>query len=65
MTTGGSGYPRAELREMTDGGEEEAGWPTTEGTHTLVVTEACRRHHGAGPARRGRPGTAANAAQSP
>lgn len=40
VTTGGSSYPRAELREMTDGGEEEAGWSTTEGTHTLVVDEA-------------------------
>ncbi|MFI0821121.1 polysaccharide lyase family 7 protein [Streptomyces sp. NPDC021098] len=40
VTTGGSGYPRAELREMTDGGEDEASWPTTEGTHTLEVDEA-------------------------
>ncbi|MYU10717.1 polysaccharide lyase family 7 protein [Streptomyces sp. SID8361] len=40
VTTGGSSYPRAELREMTDGGEEEASWSTDEGTHTLVVTEA-------------------------
>ncbi|QLH19609.1 polysaccharide lyase family 7 protein [Streptomyces sp. Rer75] len=40
VTTGGSSYPRAELREMTDGGEEEAAWSTTEGTHTLVVNEA-------------------------
>ncbi|WP_431045619.1 polysaccharide lyase family 7 protein [Streptomyces sp. P1-3] len=39
VTTGGSSYPRAELREMTGGGEE-AGWSTTEGTHTLAVTEA-------------------------
>ncbi|MEV0633874.1 polysaccharide lyase family 7 protein [Streptomyces sp. NPDC050619] len=40
VTTGGSSYPRAELREMTDGGEEKAEWSTTDGTHTLVVREA-------------------------
>ncbi|MFG2024134.1 polysaccharide lyase family 7 protein [Streptomyces sp. NPDC048825] len=40
VTTGGSSYPRAELREMTDGGKDEAEWSTTDGTHTLVVTEA-------------------------
>lgn len=40
VTTGGSSYPRAELREMTDGGENEAAWSTTDGTHTLVVREA-------------------------
>ncbi|WP_328369686.1 polysaccharide lyase family 7 protein [Streptomyces sp. NBC_00445] len=40
VTTGGSSYPRAELREMTEGGEDEAEWSTTEGTHTLVVDEA-------------------------
>ncbi|MBV7697288.1 polysaccharide lyase family 7 protein [Streptomyces sp. TRM70350] len=40
VTTGGSSYPRAELREMTDDGEDEAAWSTTDGTHTLVVREA-------------------------
>ncbi|WP_033320117.1 polysaccharide lyase family 7 protein [Streptomyces yerevanensis] len=40
VTTGGSSYPRSELREMTAGGEDEAEWSTTEGKHTLVVTEA-------------------------
>lgn len=40
VTTGGSSYPRAELREMTDGGADEAEWSTTEGKHTLTVTEA-------------------------
>ncbi|MBC9724772.1 polysaccharide lyase family 7 protein [Streptomyces sp. TRM68367] len=40
VTTGGSSYPRAELREMTDGGEDEAAWSTTDGRHTLAVTEA-------------------------
>lgn len=40
VTTGGSSYPRAELREMTEDGSDEAAWSTTDGTHTLVVTEA-------------------------
>ncbi|MEV0218357.1 polysaccharide lyase family 7 protein [Streptomyces sp. NPDC050704] len=40
VTTSGSSYPRTELREMTDGGEDEAEWSTTDGTHTLVVREA-------------------------
>ncbi|MFE5812055.1 polysaccharide lyase family 7 protein [Streptomyces sp. NPDC056479] len=40
VTTSGSGYPRAELREMTDGGADEAEWSATDGTHTLVVKEA-------------------------
>ncbi|MFI7407784.1 polysaccharide lyase family 7 protein [Streptomyces sp. NPDC049627] len=40
VTTGGSSYPRAELREMTAGGADEAEWSTTDGTHTLVVREA-------------------------
>ncbi|OLF06953.1 polysaccharide lyase family 7 protein [Actinophytocola xinjiangensis] len=40
VTTGGSAYPRAELREMTADGSDEAAWDATEGTHTLVVTEA-------------------------
>ncbi|WP_149829174.1 polysaccharide lyase family 7 protein [Streptomyces tailanensis] len=40
VTTGGSSYPRAELREMTEDGSDEAAWSTTDGKHTLVVTEA-------------------------
>ncbi|WP_255955945.1 polysaccharide lyase family 7 protein [Streptomyces odontomachi] len=40
VTTGGSSNPRSELREMTDGGEDEASWSSTEGTHTLTVKEA-------------------------
>lgn len=36
VTTGGSKYPRAELREMGEDGDEAA-WSTTEGTHTLDV----------------------------
>ncbi|MCL2552837.1 MAG: polysaccharide lyase family 7 protein [Actinomycetia bacterium] len=40
VTTSGSGYPRSELREMTDGGTGNAAWSTTSGTHTLTVHEA-------------------------
>lgn len=40
VTTSGSGYPRSELREMTDNGSEEAGWSATEGTHTMTIDEA-------------------------
>jgi hypothetical protein len=40
VTTSGSGYPRSELREMTDGGADEASWSTTSGNHTLTVSEA-------------------------
>lgn len=36
-TTGGSSYPRAELREMTADGSDETEWSTSEGTHTMVV----------------------------
>lgn len=43
VTTSGSGYPRSELREMTDGGSERASWSATSGTHTLVVREAFNR----------------------
>jgi hypothetical protein len=39
-TTSGSGYPRSELREMTDNGSQEASWSTTSGTSTMVVREA-------------------------
>jgi poly(beta-D-mannuronate) lyase len=38
-TTGGSSYPRSELREM-DGSGGRAAWSTTSGTHTLTVTQA-------------------------
>ncbi|MGW6194882.1 polysaccharide lyase family 7 protein [Kribbella sp. NPDC055110] len=38
VTTGGSSYPRSELREMN--GTENASWSSTDGTHTLVVKEA-------------------------
>ncbi|MGA8118069.1 MAG: polysaccharide lyase family 7 protein [Actinocatenispora sp.] len=40
VTTGGSSYPRSELREMTDSGESEASWSSTSGTHTMVIDEA-------------------------
>lgn len=40
VTTSGSGYPRSELREMTDDGSDEASWDATSGTHTMVVSEA-------------------------
>lgn len=40
VTTGGSSYPRSELREMTNNGTANASWSTTSGTHTLVVDEA-------------------------
>jgi hypothetical protein len=39
VTTSGSSYPRSELREMTDGGSDEAAWSSTSGTHTMVVRE--------------------------
>lgn len=40
VTTSGSSYPRAELREMTGNGTQNAAWSSTSGTHTLTVKEA-------------------------
>lgn len=40
VTTSGSSYPRAELREMTDNGTKNAAWSSTSGTHTMIVKEA-------------------------
>ncbi|MGW7517924.1 polysaccharide lyase family 7 protein [Streptomyces sp. NPDC054796] len=40
VTTSGSSYPRSELREMTDGGTENASWSATSGTHTMTFREA-------------------------
>ncbi|MDP2314138.1 MAG: polysaccharide lyase family 7 protein [Pseudomonadota bacterium] len=40
VTTSNSGYPRSELREMTDGGATRADWSTTSGVHTMTITEA-------------------------
>ncbi|MCA9661336.1 MAG: polysaccharide lyase family 7 protein, partial [Myxococcales bacterium] len=42
-TTSGSGYPRSELREMRAGGAEKAAWSTTEGAHTMTITQAITR----------------------
>jgi hypothetical protein len=39
-TTGGSSYPRSELREMKDNGSTQAGWSTTIGTHTMEIRQA-------------------------
>ena len=39
-TTSGSGYPRSELREMTDGGSEEASWSNETGDHLMTMTAA-------------------------
>jgi uncharacterized repeat protein (TIGR01451 family) len=39
-TTSGSGYPRSELREMSDDGRTHASWSTTSGTHTLEISQA-------------------------
>ncbi|GAB4051279.1 polysaccharide lyase family 7 protein [Catellatospora paridis] len=40
VTTSGSGYPRSELREMTNNGTSNAAWSSTSGTHTLVISQA-------------------------
>ncbi|MFD5318805.1 polysaccharide lyase family 7 protein [Streptomyces sp. NPDC127098] len=40
VTTGGSSYPRSELREMEEGGGDEVEWSSTSGTHTMTVREA-------------------------
>jgi hypothetical protein len=39
-TTSGSGYPRSELREMTDGGSDEASWSNESGEHVMQLTAA-------------------------
>jgi hypothetical protein len=39
-TTSGSGYPRSELREMSNNGISQASWSTTSGTHTMEITQA-------------------------
>ncbi|PWJ41971.1 polysaccharide lyase family 7 protein [Sediminitomix flava] len=39
-TTKGSGYPRTELREMTNGGKDKASWSSTEGRHVMEITQA-------------------------
>jgi len=40
VTTSGSGYPRSELREMTDNGKNNASWSSMSGTHTMFLDEA-------------------------
>jgi Alginate lyase len=40
VTTAHSKYPRSELREMANGGTENAAWSTTEGKHSLTLTAA-------------------------
>lgn len=39
-TTGDTDYPRSELREMTNGGRENAVWSSKKGTHTLILDQA-------------------------
>lgn len=40
VTTSGSGYPRSELREMTNNGKSLASWATTSGTHSMYISQA-------------------------
>lgn len=40
VTTKGSTYPRAELRERRDGGRTNASWSSNVGTHTMTIREA-------------------------
>lgn len=39
-TTSGSGYPRSELREMTNNGTTNASWSSGSGTHTMEIDQA-------------------------
>lgn len=40
VTTSGSGYPRSELRERTNGGATHASWSSSSGKHTLFIDQA-------------------------
>lgn len=40
VTTSGSGYPRSELREMTDNGKKLASWATNIGSHSMFIDQA-------------------------
>lgn len=40
VTTSGSGYPRSELRERTNGGATHASWSSSSGTHTMFIDQA-------------------------
>jgi hypothetical protein len=42
VTTSGSSYPRAELREMKNNGADNASWSSTSGTHTLIVSQSIK-----------------------
>jgi len=39
-TTKGSGYPRSELREMTDNGRKNASWSSSTGSHILFIDQS-------------------------
>ncbi len=39
-TTSNSGYPRSELREMTNNGRDPARWSNTQGVHTMTIRQA-------------------------
>jgi len=39
-TTDNSGYPRSELREMTDNGRKRASWSNETGSHTMIIKQA-------------------------
>jgi poly(beta-D-mannuronate) lyase len=39
-TTSGSSYPRSELREMANGGKDNASWASTSGSHVMEITQA-------------------------
>ncbi|GAA4005279.1 polysaccharide lyase family 7 protein [Allokutzneria multivorans] len=43
VTTSGSSYPRSELREMTNGGKDNASWSSGSGKHVLEVEAAVTR----------------------
>lgn len=43
VTTSGSSYPRSELREMKNNGQDKAAWSSTSGTHTMVLSQAITR----------------------
>lgn len=40
VTTGGSNYPRSELREMSNNGKTNASWSSNSGTHEMIIDEA-------------------------
>ena len=40
VTTGGSDYPRSELREMERSGSVNASWDSTSGKHTMLIEQA-------------------------